>query len=148
MGIWSRWSIEDFWLEEPKVAFGVTGFGCVRRGGIALRARQVGEKDHPGTLLRRVVLPALELSVRDAARDLGVTRQTLHRVCAGSAALSPDMAMRLEKLCGVPWQFWLERQHAYEVQRTLSVKQELISRIPSRPLPEAVMKQIGARRDS
>lgn len=110
--------------------------------------QQAGESDHPGTLLRSVVLPALKLSVRDAAKDLGVTRQTLHRILAGSAAVSPDMAVRLEKLCGVPWQFWLERQHAHEVQRTFSEKQEILSRIPSRPLPEAVMKQIGAPYDS
>jgi addiction module HigA family antidote len=52
-------------------------------------------------LLRDHVLPALQLSVGQAARDLVVTRQTLHRIVAGNAAISTEMAARLERFCGV-----------------------------------------------
>ena len=38
--------------------------------------------EHPGALLRDSVLPALKLSVSQAARDLMITRQTLHRILA------------------------------------------------------------------
>lgn len=37
---------------------------------------------HPGAILREDVLPALALSVSEAARQLGVTRQRLHRIMA------------------------------------------------------------------
>lgn len=37
---------------------------------------------HPGEILREDVLPALDLSVMEAAAKLGVTRQTLHRIIA------------------------------------------------------------------
>jgi addiction module HigA family antidote len=37
---------------------------------------------HPGEILREDVLPALRLSVAEAARQLRVTRQTLHRIQA------------------------------------------------------------------
>ena len=47
---------------------------------------------HPGETLRDDVLPALGLTVTEAARQLGVTRAALSRVLNGRAAISPDMA--------------------------------------------------------
>jgi addiction module HigA family antidote len=47
-------------------------------------------------MLREDVLPALGLSVTDAAAQLGVTRAVLSRVLYGRAAISPEMALRLE----------------------------------------------------
>ena len=51
---------------------------------------------HPGATLRENVLPALGLSVTEAARQLGVTRAALSRVLNERAAISPAMALRLE----------------------------------------------------
>ncbi|WP_350030103.1 helix-turn-helix domain-containing protein, partial [Caballeronia sp. AZ7_KS35] len=47
----------------------------------------------PGDLLKIFVLPHLGLSVSQAARDLGVARQTLHRIFDGSASITPEMAV-------------------------------------------------------
>ena len=47
---------------------------------------------HPGFTLRDVVLPALGLSITDAAQQLDVTRVTLSRVLNGRSAISPEMA--------------------------------------------------------
>jgi addiction module HigA family antidote len=103
-----------------------------------------GEAEHPGMLLRNDVLPGLRLSVSQAARDLGVTRQTLHRILAGDAAITPEMATRLERLCGVPPEFWLNCQHQYELQRAKVELALVLSRIPSHSLPETIIKKIGA----
>ena len=70
---------------------------------------------HPGSILREDVLPALGLSVTEAARELHVTRQTLHRVLAGSAAVTPEMAVRLGKFCGNGPTLWLRMQQAYDL---------------------------------
>lgn len=102
-----------------------------------------GEAEHPGTLLRDHVLPGLDLSVSQAARDLGVTRQTLHRILAGNAAISTEMAARLEKFCGVSSEFWLDCQHRYELQRAKTELASVLTRIRSRPLPECIVKKIG-----
>ena len=106
---------------------------------------QAGRTDHPWVILREAVLPALHLSVSQAARDLCLTRQTLHRILAGDAGITQDVALRLEKLCGVSWQFWLERQHLYELERVTIENREVLPRIPSRRLPAAVMKRLGVR---
>jgi addiction module HigA family antidote len=101
--------------------------------------------DHPGRLLRTYVFPALNLSVSQAARDLGVARQTLHRILAGNAAITPEMAVRLERLCGVRSVFWLERQQRHELPRIKEGIADALARIPARLLPEGVIQQIGAR---
>jgi addiction module HigA family antidote len=49
---------------------------------------------HPGETLREDVLPALGLTVTEAARQLGVSRVALSRVLHGKAAISPDMAWK------------------------------------------------------
>ena len=52
---------------------------------------------HPGELLREDVLQPLGLSVTDAAGRLGMSRVALSRVLNGRAAISPDLALRLER---------------------------------------------------
>ena len=47
---------------------------------------------HPGEILREDVLPALEMSVAEAAKALHVSRQTLHRILAGTPAAIPRYA--------------------------------------------------------
>jgi antitoxin HigA-1 len=107
------------------------------------KARTYGEAEHPGMLLRDHVLPGLHLSVSQAARDLAITRQTLHRILAGDAAISTEMAARLERFCGVPSEFWLDCQHRYELQRAKIELASVLTRIRSRPLPDEVIKKIG-----
>jgi addiction module HigA family antidote len=115
--------------------------------GKPVKTQSNSEDVHPGVLLREAVLPALELSVTQAAKDLCVSRQNLHRILSGDAAVSMDMAVRLEKLCGISWQFWLERQHSHELARVTSLNKEVLPRIPSRSLPSSVFKRIGAAHD-
>lgn len=74
---------------------------------------------HPGPTLRDDVLPALGLSVTQAAEQLGVSRVTLSRVLNGRAAVSPEMALRIEAWLGVERggdaRVWLAEQSAYDV---------------------------------
>ena len=72
---------------------------------------------HPGEILREDVLPALGLSVLDAAAKLGVTRQTVHRIIArdNPRPVTPEMAVRLGKLVGNGPRLWLNLQGAYDL---------------------------------
>jgi antitoxin HigA-1 len=98
----------------------------------------------PGALLRDVVLPALGLSVSQAARDLAISRQTLHRVLSGAAAITPEMAARLERFCGVPSRFWLNRQHDLELSRAEVGLGQVLGRIQQHLLPDETRELIGA----
>lgn len=74
---------------------------------------------HPGLTLRDDVLPALGLSVTEAAQQLGVARVTLSRVLNGRAAISPEMALRLEAWLGKDRgghaDAWIAEQSAYDM---------------------------------
>ena len=54
---------------------------------------------HPGTFVRETVIPG-GMSVKDAAKRLGIGRPALSNFLNGKSALSPEMALRLEKAFG------------------------------------------------
>ena len=51
----------------------------------------------------------------EAAKVLGVARHTLSRVLNGHAAISPEMAIRLEKAGWSNAEFWLRRQATWDL---------------------------------
>ena len=77
---------------------------------------------HPGEILREDVLPSLALSVSEAARRLGVSRQQLHRILACTHPVTIEMALRIGKLVGNGPGLWLRLQQACDLWR---VEQDL-----------------------
>jgi addiction module HigA family antidote len=73
---------------------------------------------HPGNLIRTEIIEALDLNVSQAAAILKVRRATLSDVLAGKAALSPEMALRIEKAFGPDMDHLLRMQLAYAVAKT------------------------------
>lgn len=80
---------------------------------------------HPGETLREDVLPALGLTVTEAAAQLGVTRAALSRVLNGRAAISPEMALRLEGWLAVKnggrADLWIAQQAGYDLWQARKV---------------------------
>lgn len=74
---------------------------------------------HPGETLKEDVLAALGLDATQAADHLAVTRAALSRVLNGRAAISPEMALRIEGWLGVEHggraDLWLAQQAAYDL---------------------------------
>ena len=95
-----------------------------------INARPRRKPTHPGELLREDVLPALRISVTEAARRLRVSRQTLHRILAGDVGVTPDMAVRLGKFCGNGPGLWLRMQQAYDLWHA---EQRLADELPKIP---------------
>jgi len=83
---------------------------------------------HLGGFVRREVLAPLGLSVTDAAAVLDVTRQALSNLLNERAALTAEMALRLEKAFGVSMDLLMRMQLAYDLaqararERTIKVK--------------------------
>jgi addiction module HigA family antidote len=102
---------------------------------------------HPGWILRDRILPGLGLSVSQAARELRVARQTLHRVLAGKAAVSPEMATRLARLSGTAAHFWLERQQRHDLWHAEQALTGVLRLIPTYTLPAAIQTEIGLPHD-
>lgn len=93
---------------------------------------------HPGLTLRDDVLPELGLSVTQAAEQLGVSRVTLSRMLNGKAAISPEMALRLEAWLGQDRggdaRLWLAEQSAYDVWQASKTLKKLPKRVEAIPL--------------
>lgn len=89
------------------------------------------EPTHPGQVLKQDVLPALQLSVSEAARQLRVARQTLHRILAGQVAITPEMALRLGRFCGNGPGLWLRMQQNYDLWHAEQAMKEELERIPA-----------------
>jgi addiction module HigA family antidote len=68
----------------------------------------------PGELVKDNV-DDLGLSIAEAAKGLGVTRQQLYNVVNGKSAITPEMALRLEKALGGTADLWLRMQVNYDL---------------------------------
>ena len=82
-------------------------------------------KTHPGTLVRDECITANGLTVTEAARILGVDRQTLSNLLNARAGISPEMAVRLEKAFGTSAKGWMERQLEYEYAEVMRRADEI-----------------------
>lgn len=86
---------------------------------------------HPGELLREDVLPALGRKRAEVSRLLGVSRQTLHAILTERSPVTPEMALRLGKLCGNGPELWLALQARFDLERLKREKQAEIDAIPT-----------------
>ncbi len=90
---------------------------------------------HPGETIREDILPALSLTVTEAAKQLGISRVTLSRLIHGQSGISADMARRLEAWLGGPKrgpsaESWLRIQADYDLWQAMQ-----------RPAPKVVRAQ-------
>lgn len=70
---------------------------------------------HPGEHVRHDCIDPLGLSITEAARHLGVTRQALNNLVNGHSGVSPEMALRLSKAFGGSPEVWLGMQMQYDL---------------------------------
>ncbi|MFN0190486.1 MAG: HigA family addiction module antitoxin [Aestuariivirga sp.] len=69
---------------------------------------------HPGLSIKDE-LEELGIPVAAAAKSMGVTRQQLYRVMRGECAITPEMAVRLEKSIGGAARLWLAMQASHDL---------------------------------
>jgi len=73
---------------------------------------------HPGVFIKSEILEGYDLTVTDGAKALGVGRQVLSELVNCRSAVSPDMALRLEKAFGVSMDTLLRMQTSYDIAQT------------------------------
>lgn len=70
---------------------------------------------HPGGFIKTEILSPLNLTVTEAALALGVTRPALSAFLNERSALSPDMAIRIEKAFGLKLETLMRMQNAFDI---------------------------------
>ena len=89
---------------------------------------RMARPSHPGQFIRMEVIEALDLSVTKAAAILGVTRPALSALLNCRAALSSEMALRIEKAFGVRMDTLMRMQVSYDIARTRQREQSITVR--------------------
>jgi addiction module HigA family antidote len=72
---------------------------------------------HPGEIIKEDILPSVGMSVTEAAKALGVSRQMLHDIMAGRKPLSAVMCLRISRLFGSSPEFWMRLQAAFDLKK-------------------------------
>lgn len=65
---------------------------------------------HPGEVFLKDVLEPLDISITEAAEDLGVSRKTLSEFVNEKSSLSPEMAIRIAKATNTTPESWMLMQ--------------------------------------
>jgi antitoxin HigA-1 len=73
---------------------------------------------HPGDFIRTEIIEPAGLTVTAAAAGLKISRPALSSLLNGKAALSGNMALRIEKAFGVKMETLMRMQSAYEIAET------------------------------
>lgn len=95
-----------------------------------------GPPTHPGEMLLEEFLLPLEMTQTELADRIGVSYPRINELINGKRGMTPDTALRLEKLFGMEAQFWLNLQLGWDLYHAInSPKAAEISRIAPYPMP-------------
>ena len=87
---------------------------------------------HPGRIVRQECLEPLGLTVTDAAKALGVSRNALSELVNERSGISPEMAIRLAKAFGSTAEAWAGIQFDYDMAQAMKHADEIkVKRVPS-----------------
>ncbi len=95
---------------------------------------QMKNPPHPGLLVKHE-LEALGVPVAEAAKALGVTRQTLYNVINGKSGITPEMAIRLAKGIGGTGEGWSQMQLTYDLAQLPDKDIKVTKLAPRQPVP-------------
>jgi addiction module HigA family antidote len=95
---------------------------------------------HPGEIIKDDILPSVGLSVTDAAKALGVSRQMLHGILAGRKPLSAVMCLKVARLFGGSAELWMRLQATYDLKKSAQNK-KIMARV-ARIVPLKVADEV------
>lgn len=109
------------------------------------------EVSPPGETLGEL-LQERDIGQRELARRTGRPAKTINEIVNGKAEITPETAIQLERVLGVPARFWLEREHDYrcflagrEEEQRLRAEADWLKQFP---ISEMVRRGWIGRRDS
>lgn len=80
---------------------------------------------HPGEILREEVIFANDLTVTEAAKMLGISRQSLNKIIHERSDITPEMAFRIAKVFGGTADIWANLQTKFNLHLAAEKAQKL-----------------------
>ncbi len=74
-----------------------------------------GAPTHPGEMLREEFLKPLRMTQTELAERIGVSYPRVNELVRGKRGVTPDTALRLERVFGMEARFWLNLQLAWDL---------------------------------
>ena len=74
---------------------------------------------HPGEMLLEEFLKPLGMTQTELAERIGVSYPRVNELIRGKRGMTPDTALRLERLFGMEAQFWLNLQLAWDLYHAM-----------------------------
>jgi antitoxin HigA-1 len=84
-----------------------------------VRIPKNGPPTHPGEMLLEEFLKPLKMTQTELAGKLGVSYPRVNELIHGKRGITPDTALRLERLFGMDAQFWLNLQLAWDLYQAI-----------------------------
>lgn len=101
-----------------------------------LRVPTHGPPTHPGEMLNEEFLKPLGMTQVELAKRIGVSYPRINELINGRRGVTPDTALRLERVFGMEAQFWLNLQLVWDLyQAQHSPAATEIARIERLPAP-------------
>ncbi|MDA0739308.1 MAG: HigA family addiction module antitoxin [Nitrospirae bacterium] len=92
---------------------------------------------HPGETILEDCIKAVGWTVTETAKALGLSRAMLSRICHGHAPVTPDVAVRLERVFPPSAESWLALQQSYDLWQVRKEKIKRLRKAPRVALAEA-----------
>jgi antitoxin HigA-1 len=80
---------------------------------------------HPGEILREEVILANDLTVTEAAKMLGISRQSLNKIIHERSDITPEMSFRIAKVFGGTADIWANLQNKFNLHLAAEKTKEL-----------------------
>jgi len=78
-----------------------------------------GPPTHPGEMILEEFLKPLGMTQTEFAQRIGVAWTRANQIIKGKRGVTPDTALRLEKLLGMPASFWLTLQLRWDLYHAM-----------------------------
>ncbi len=99
------------------------------------------EATHPGTLIKDELEIRNNITQKDLAKEMGVKASFLNEIINGKRPISADNAVILEKILGIPADYWMKFQSQYEIDKA-RIKEKNIERIKNIEIWEIIKEYI------
>lgn len=86
------------------------------------------EPTHPGVLIKDELDIRDDLNQKDLAKELGVKASFLNEIIRGKRPLTADVAVLLEKVLGIPADYWMKFQSQYEIDKA-RIKEKTVAKL-------------------
>ena len=88
--------------------------------GVGRRLPRNRPPTHPGEMLFEGFIKPLDLTQAEFARRLGISYPRLNEIIKCRRSVTPDTALRLSRVLGMPADFWLGLQQDWDLWHTMN----------------------------